>query len=329
MKLTISKIWNLLKLWISYQISAIAKKPLLLHSLPMAASIEPTTACNLACPECPSGLKSFSRPTGNIHFATLERIAEQLKHTAFWINLYFQGEPFIHPRLPEMIQLLKKEGFMVCVSSNMHFMDETTAYAIVNAGLDRIIISIDGTTQETYEQYRKKGNLNTVLHNTQTLTHVKKILGKKKPEIIFQMLVTSYNETQIEELHTLARQYSVDKVLLKTLQVYNYEKGHPLLPHNEKYARYYRKSNGQWALKNAYRNHCWRMWSSCVFTWDGQIVPCCFDKDAKYPMGNILQQDLPAIWKGALYNTFRRRLLQNRKSIDICTNCSEGSHIWN
>ncbi len=62
-------------------------------------------------------------------------------------------------------------------------------------------------------------------------------------------------------------------------------------------------------------------------TWDGDIVPCCFDKDAKYVMGNIHQQSFKDIWNGQKYHEFRAQLFQNRKEIDICRNCTEGLKI--
>ena len=70
------------------------------------------------------------------------------------------------------------------------------------------------------------------------------------------------------------------------------------------------------------------MWSSCVFTWDGRIVPCCFDKDAKNKMGNINDLPFKSVWKSAIYSEFRSKVLMDRQAIEICKNCSEGAKIW-
>jgi radical SAM protein with 4Fe4S-binding SPASM domain len=70
------------------------------------------------------------------------------------------------------------------------------------------------------------------------------------------------------------------------------------------------------------------MWQGCVFTWDGDVVPCCFDKDAKHKMGNIMQQTFSEIWKNTDYQLFRHQLSQNRQHIDICSNCTEGTQVW-
>ena len=89
------------------------------------------------------------------------------------------------------------------------------------------------------------------------------------------------------------------------------------------------QKDGTYILKYKTGNHCWRMWSSCVFTWDAQVVPCCFDKDAKHSFGTISEKSFQDIWNSKKYHEFRQAILSNRKEIDICSNCSEGTKVWN
>lgn len=70
------------------------------------------------------------------------------------------------------------------------------------------------------------------------------------------------------------------------------------------------------------------MWSSCVVTWDGIVVPCCFDKDAKHQLGDLKNQNFNELWKSFKYQNFRKSILKSRKEIDICKNCSEGTKVW-
>jgi len=70
------------------------------------------------------------------------------------------------------------------------------------------------------------------------------------------------------------------------------------------------------------------MWHSCVITWDGQVVPCCFDKDAEHPMGRLDQQNFNEIWHSRAYQNFRESLFHSRSQIEMCKNCSEGSKVW-
>ena len=296
--------------------------------MPISLSIEPTTACNLGCPECPSGLKQFSRDTGNLKAENFNRWLDQLAPTLSYLNFYFQGEPFIHNEILQFISKASAAGIYTSTSTNAHFITEKRAEEIIRSGLDRILISIDGTTQEVYEQYRVNGTLQKVLDGTKLLVEARKNLKSKTPHIIFQFLVVRPNEHQIEDAKQLANEYKVDEIRFKTAQVYDYENGNPLIPTIEKYSRYKRHANGKFSVKSSLENHCWRMWSGAVVTWDGKVVPCCFDKDATHEMGNLSKENFNSIWKGPTYTAFRKQLLKGRKEIDICKNCSEGTKVW-
>lgn len=326
-KQNLYKVWNLSKLYCSFAISRVIKKSIVFGK-PMAISIEPTTACNLGCPECPSGLKQFSRKTGNLKTETNKNIINQLSKSLSYINFYFQGEPFIHPDFLTLVNYANQKKIYTATSTNAHFLTEEMAKKTVESGLDRLIISLDGTTQETYEQYRKNGNINKVLEGTKNIVKWKNQLQSKTPFIIFQFLVVKPNEHQIEEAEKLAKDLGVNEIRFKTAQVYDYKNGNPLLPDNETYSRYKKLKDGSYRLKNKMSNHCWRMWSSCVMTWDGKIVPCCFDKDAQHQIGDIKNESFTTIWKSKPYNQFRKSILKNRKDVDICQNCSEGSKVW-
>lgn len=172
------------------------------------------------------------------------------------------------------------------------------------------------------------GKLEKVLAGTQNIIHWKKQLKSKTPHIIFQFLVVKPNEHQIPEVFKLAKKLGVDEVRLKTAQVYNYENGNELIPSIDKYARYKQNKDGTWSIKNKMINSCWRMWQSCVITWDGGVVPCCFDKDATHQLGQLSMEEFKHIWKGEAYDGFRKALLTSRAEIDICKNCTEGTKVW-
>ena len=95
-KQTFTKVCNIGKLYSSFLLSRLFKTPIN-WGKPSSISIEPTTACNLGCPECPSGLKQFTRATGNLKFDLNKKIIDELGAHLSFINFYFQGEPFINP----------------------------------------------------------------------------------------------------------------------------------------------------------------------------------------------------------------------------------------
>lgn len=326
-KLTFKRATNLFLITISYYVSLWFKKPLV-WGKPVSISIEPTTSCNLQCPECPSGLRSFTRPTGMLEVDLFKKVINESSSFASYLLLYFQGEPYLHPQFTALIQYANSKQFYTATSTNAHYLTEENARKTIESGLDRLIISIDGTTQNTYENYRVGGNLDKVIEGTKTLMKWKKKLNSKTPYIIFQFLVVKPNEHQIEDVKKLGKQLGVDKVAFKTAQLYDYKNGNPLLPTIEKYSRYRQLADGTYTLKNKLRNQCWKMWHSTVVTWDGKVVPCCFDKDADHVRGTIEKETLEEVWSNDQYNTFRKQLLTSRKSIDICQNCTEGTKVW-
>lgn len=326
-KLTVRKVWNLGKLISSYYITKWTKKSRP-WGLPMTISIEPTTACNLRCPECPSGLRAFTRPTGNLKTDFFKNTIDQLRESLMYLIFYFQGEPYINPDFLDMVSYAGKKGIYTITSTNGHFLHEENAKKTVESGLNRLIISVDGTTQETYEQYRVGGQLSTVLEGAKNVVAWKKKRNSPTPHIIFQFLVVRPNEHQIDELYQLAKEIGVDEVKLKTAQVYDYKHGNPLIPEQEKYARYIQMEDGTYTTKHVLLNHCWKLWHACVITWNGIVVPCCFDKDAEHKLGNLTQKSMKEIWYSQDYQTFRQKLLTGRDQIDICTNCTEGCTVW-
>jgi len=326
-KMTLRRAWNFVKVLSSYYVTRWLQKPVQ-WGLPVTVSMEPTTACNLRCPECPSGLRAFTRDTGNLKSDFFRKTLEELHRDLTYLIFYFQGEPYINPQFLEMVNHAHQKGIYTITSTNGHFLNNENARKTVESGLDRLIISVDGTTQETYEQYRIAGKLESVLQGARNVVRWKKELRSKSPHIIFQFLVVRPNEHQIPDIYQLAKEIGVDEVKLKTAQVYDYEHGNPLIPTLDQYARYRPTPDGRWEVKHALDNHCWKLWHACVITWDGIVVPCCFDKDALHRLGDLKKSTFPELWQGELYQNFRRSLLRGRDQIDICTNCTEGCTVW-
>lgn len=323
--LTPTRFINALKIFLSYHISKRLKKNY--HSgYPIAISIEPTTSCNLRCPECHSGLRSFSRPIGMLAPELNKSIIDQLHKELTYIAYYFQGEPYLNKDFLSMVGYASKRNIYTATSSNGHYLDDDNCKETIESGLKRLIISIDGTNQSSYEKYRIGGNFNKVIEGTKNIVHWKKKLRSKTPFIVWQFIVFGHNEHEVDDIQKLSKEIGVDHLSIKTAQIYNFESGSDLLPKNPKYSRYIKKGLS-YKIKNGLLSHCWRMWHACVITWDGKIVPCCFDKDGTYQLGGLNNHSFKSIWKGVEYSRFRRLILQIRRNIDICQNCSEGTNI--
>lgn len=327
-KLTFKRLINVLKVYLSYQFSRMMGKPIQ-WGYPVSVSFEPTTSCNLRCPECPSGLREFTRPTGMLQKDFFKETIDDIYKDLLYLIFYFQGEPYLNPHFLDMVLYAHRKGIYTATSTNAHYLTDEKAKKTVESGLDRLIISIDGTTQDIYEQYRIGGKLEKVLEGARNIVRWKKALNSKTPFIFFQFLVVKPNEHQIEEVKKLGKEIGVDQVRFKTAQVYDFEKDpNQLIPTNNKYSRYKKDEQGNMKVKSGLSNYCWKLWHANVITWDGLVVPCCFDKDATHQLGNLKTQSFKEIWQNPNYHQFRKELMTSRKNIDICANCSEGLSVW-
>jgi radical SAM protein with 4Fe4S-binding SPASM domain len=326
-KATLGRVANGLQVVASYIVSRLTGRARA-WGLPVAMSFEPTTSCNLRCPECPSGLRSFTRPTGMLPAELFKKTMDEVASRLWYLIFYFQGEPYLHPEFLDLVAYASQKGLYTATSTNAHFLTDDNARRTVESGLDRLIISLDGTTQEVYQQYRVGGKLAKVLEGTRNVVKWRKELKSSTPRIIFQFLVVRPNEHQIEDARQLADALGVDDVWFKTAQIYDYQQGSPLIPTIDYYSRYQNNGNGTFSLKNKLVNGCWKMWHSCVVTWDGKVVPCCFDKDAEYRLGDSQHESFEALWHGQKYQGFRQALLKGRDQIEMCRNCTEGTKVW-
>lgn len=324
---TFTRAYNAFKLYLSYTISRLLKRPWI-KGLPISIAYEPTTSCNLRCPECPSGLRSFSRPTGNANLNEFKKLIDQVKDHVIYLTMYFQGEPYINPDFFKMIYYASKANMFTATSTNAHFLDEENCKKTIRSGLNKIIISLDGITEESYKVYRVGGELKKVKQGVKNLVAMKSKLNSETPFIIIQTIAFSHNENELDEIRALKDQWGVDDVVIKTAQVYQPEQS-SLLPTDPSLSRYQFK-DGKYVIEQELPNYCWRLWSSPVVTQDGQMIPCCFDKDGEHSMGKPVKEgSLEEVWNNEKYNDFRSQLFRDRKSIDICKNCSEGVKVWN
>ncbi|MBE7174662.1 MAG: radical SAM protein, partial [Williamsia sp.] len=249
-KLTPRRFWNAAKVVLSYQLTKLTKKPVQ-WGYPISVSFEPTTSCNLRCPECPSGLRAFTRDTGMLKKDFFRQTIDDIYKDLLYLIFYFQGEPFLNPDFLDMVKYAHDKGIYTATSTNAHYLTDEKAKRTVESGLDRLIISIDGTTQDVYKQYRVGGNLEKVLQGARNIVKWKKELNSKTPFVFFQFLVVKPNEHQIEDVKRLAEEIGVDQIRFKTAQVYDYENDpHQLIPTIDKYSRYRVGKDGKMKSKS-------------------------------------------------------------------------------
>jgi radical SAM protein with 4Fe4S-binding SPASM domain len=214
-----------------------------------------------------------------------------------------------------------RKNFHTIVSTNGHFLSVDNSERLVKSGLSELIISVDGLDQDTYSAYRKNGNVNTVLDGLKNVSDAKEKF-RSTLKIVIQFIVNRMNEDQIPGMQQLADRFKTS-LSLKSMQILDKANIGSWLPLNEQFRRY-RKENGEFVIKNSLPDRCARLWFNPVITWDGKVIPCCFDKDAEYVMGDLNNDSFREIWNGPKYRIFRKRILSGRHMIDICRNCTSG-----
>lgn len=322
---TTRRFLNSIKIVLSFSLSKIFRRPII-WGMPLSYSIEPTNHCNLKCPECPSGLGTLTRPLGLLKFDDFKQLIDQIKSTGFYVQLFFQGEPFLNKQISQMIQYAQSNKIYVSISTNGHFINENNIDIVLDNAPDKLIYSVDGLDEVTYQNYRIGGTFKQADESLKTLVRRRNERKLKKPFIEFQFIVMKQNEHLIDEVIKYGKDVGVDKVVFKSMQISSYENALKFIPNNKKFSRYVIDKES-FKIKNRMKDHCFALWRTSVITWDGKVVPCCFDKDAEYNLGVLNGKSFFEIWKSKEYQNFRQRILDNRKGINICNNCTEGLKI--
>ena len=148
--------------------------------MPISYSIEPTNHCNLKCPECPSGLGTLTRPLGLLTFEDFKKLVDEIKHTGFYVQLFFQGEPYINKNLSQMIEYAQMNKVYISISTNGHFINANNVDYILANAPDKLIFSVDGLDEESYQNYRVGGTFKQADEGLRATCKVEEKLGKEK-----------------------------------------------------------------------------------------------------------------------------------------------------
>jgi radical SAM protein with 4Fe4S-binding SPASM domain len=315
------KFINFTKNLFAFVVSRISKKPYI-YGKPSFASFELSSHCNLKCPQCDVGNLLTNRKNNFLPYNDFCSIIDEIGTTLLDAIFYFQGEPLLNKKFAEYISYAKQYNIYAITSTNGQLIDKVTAKNIVASGLDRIIISIDGTTQEVYEKYRRGGELSKAIEAIKFINEAKKELNSKTPCIEAQFIVFKFNEHQIEDFRRLAPMWGADKISIKSAQIHHPNENKDIITTINKYSRYEEK-NGMWKIKKSFTHACLRAWTGVVISADGNVLPCCFDKQEKYMYDNINKDSIKNIWKNKKSIDFRNKLLTDRASFDMCCNCNE------
>ena len=228
-----NKAANALLAGYSYLKSSISGKPEVM-GMPVSISMELTNICNLHCPECSSGSGRMQREKGYMDIGLFNKVMKELSPYLYNTNIYFQGEPMLHPLF--FTFLANTINTHTTVSTNGHFLSEENSERIVKSALNKLIISLDGIDQNTYSAYRINGNVNTVIDGIKNVTVARKKFDSSL-KIEIQCLVNKLNESQIPQIRDLANKVNA-RLRLKSMQITDRKNIGSWLPLNGRLRRY-------------------------------------------------------------------------------------------
>ena len=296
----------------------------LLPPLPPSLSVELSSCCNLSCPECVTGAGLLERKASFISYSLAADIASQVRAHVLSVWLSFQGEPMMHPEFFSIAELFR--GMNPVISTNGHYLDRENCLSLAGSPLKKIIVSYDGVTPDVYGIYRRGGDHSLVTEGIRRLTSAvrERQSGLK---VVVQFLIHRHNEHEVRAAAAFADSVGAG-FRIKSMQLLDPEKAGEWMPSDSRRARYPVSGGGARPAGITPSAGCLRMWTSAVITADGDVVPCCYDKNAGHSMGNLANSTFREIWQCGEYRIFRERVMKDRGMTDICSTCPQGRTIF-
>jgi len=299
-------------------------------ALPSQVQIEVTNRCNLSCRMCPRD--ALGVPREDMPFAVFKQVVDRIEGISLVI-LTGWGEPFLHPDLFAMIEFSRGKGLKVKLTTNGTLVDEVMQRRIVDSGLESITFSLEDSEGKSGEGHG----------GTQAMENLKDLLRLRKaqkPEVVIQVTLHAGKEKELHELIRLGAEAGVNRINLSRLDLrFNPSLRRPshaeeasLFRGAERLGRErgiqvdfipYAISRGveRWSyrvlrkLLHRSGRYCLRLYDYLYVNLKGEATPCC--SLPLYSVGDILKEDLRAIWKGEKLREFRR------KQKVICGNCDQ------
>ncbi|MBI4569312.1 MAG: SPASM domain-containing protein [Planctomycetes bacterium] len=293
---------------------------------PAKITIEPGNVCNLACPLCPTGQADNPSPKGMLTFENFQRILDQAWRDAVLVRLYNWGEPLLNKDLMKMLAYAGAKRVEVRLSLNLNILKPGQADEIMRHRIEKVFVSCDGTTQETYERYRVGGKIDKVFENMRELAAAKKRRRNHTAKVIWLFHIFRHNQHQVEEARRMARDLGV----ILRVQLARTDMGREIF----ETADQAKERDGHWlptvadynifAPQNAPRSDppCKSPWRETVFNWDGGVLPCCSVPDSRFALGNAVNGSFNDVWNGEKYQHARREILgQTDNCKGVCHAC--------
>ena len=284
---------------------------------------------------CPTGVGDKTVDRGSMALKQFKPIIDRLGTWLQSVNLYSWGEPLLNKSFVDMVRhTAYGHGIRTITSVNLNLLTDEQVEGLVISGLDKLIISIDGATQEVYEMYRVGGDIEKVFNNMKRLVEAKK-RHNSGMRVVWSFLVMKQNEHQMEMARKRARELGVEitfgciragmeEDLLDKVED-NIKKFRQWIPENPDFNLYDLEKK----TRKKSTTFCKRPWMETFINWNGDVFPCgCVKTEKKYSMGNVFEEDFDDVWNGERYIAARKELLGQDNDLEtICHICKRNDAI--
>jgi pyruvate-formate lyase-activating enzyme len=234
------------------------------RAFPYIAILDLAGICNLRCRYCPTGVgRDSGRKPRLISPSLIDKLLAELGRYLVSVNLYNWGEPLLHPQLPEIVRRLHQNRIFTSVSTNLNTARRDYLADLCDAGLDHLLISISGASQEVYERYHRLGNYGLVLDNLKFLADYKRQHRLQRPLIEVKYLMFTFNRHEVQAAARLAQALSVD--LFRTVPGGGAREAKVRAPGEQ-----------LWRTPFPSPWPCHHLWDTLVLRVDGGVAPCCY-----------------------------------------------------
>lgn len=294
-------------------------------SYPPSLQLEPTIVCQLNCPHCPRIKAIAGQEIGHMNIADYQRLMAEVGPYLAAIAFWQWGEPLLHPQITEMIRIAHDFNILTFVSTNgqvdLHSFD---MQAFIESGLDMLIISMDGFSQEVYEKFRQGGSVQSVKRFTRAAVKVKQELARTSPIINLRTIAIRETEHEIPKMREFAGSVGADVFSVKAVSLYyNDDPNHPALPENRAYRSFQYKGPAEAQAYRLRPNRCTKPWAWPTLRYDGTLLVCECDHSMSQALGNVfLSPSFKQVWTGEKATAMRKQFPHSGKAgLEFCKRC--------
>ncbi len=293
------------------------------RSYPAFLQLEPTTHCQLTCVHCPRPRTISARP-GHMDWTRYEALMREIGPYLIAVALWQWGEPLLHPRMADMVALAKQYGIFTMISTNGQFDDARLGLKeLFSAGLDLLIVSLDGVRQKAYDSFRSGGDVGLVRRFIEEAVEVKRGLGLDNPLVNVRIIVTSGTEAEVGAVRDFARGAGADFFSIKSVSLYgDPDPASPYLPANAAYRSFQYRGRAE---ADEYRDmvfRCTKPWSWPTLRYDGTLLACECDHAMDHALGNVFSASFKGVWRGRKARSVRERFnAPGGIDLDFCRRC--------